>query len=181
MIDTVSPPAYTAPMTLLERNPATDACLLHWWLTLGSDGDLVPMFGPWAESAASFLAEFTRPDLRFWYIMEDNRWIACEWSTPFMGGATFNFWIAPDHRHDLERHASLHARMYAQCLAIAQSSPVTIFVTRSEKVVRISHHFGFTDCGAIPYLFHGDTAYVGYMTAADAEYYAQPPEAHYGQ
>src|SRR4029077_18387746 len=156
-------------MDLLTRSPHNDALLLQWWLYLGASGDLVPMFGPWAESAAAFLAEFTRPDCRMWVLHDGSKWIAAEWSTPFMGGATFNFWLHPDFRGN----RAIHAAMYDQCLAIASEYPVMMFVTRSSKVLGIAEHFGFTPSGVAPSLFHGDTAYIGYMTAADAESLSQ--------
>ena len=156
-------------MDLLERNPRNDALLLQWWLLLGTSGDLVPMFGPWAESAAAFLAEMTRPDLRMWVLREGDEWVAAEWSSPFMGGATFNFWIHPSYRG----LRAVHLAMYDQCLSIAAETPVMIFVTRSERTLQIAQHMGFTASGVVPYLFHGDTAYIGYMTPADAEGLAQ--------
>jgi hypothetical protein len=163
-------------MELLSRSPQTDALLLGWWLELGASGELVPMLGPWAESAAAFLAEFTRPDLRIWTVSDGTRWVAAVWSSPFMGGATYNFWIHPDRRGE----PFLHAVIYGHGLLLAAEYPVLLFVTRSEKVLGIAQKAGIEIAGEVPYLFYGDTAYIGYLTPFRAESLLQTAEVTNG-
>jgi hypothetical protein len=163
-------------MEKFTGTPPEEAALLKWWIHLGANGELVETFGPWAESLRAFIGEFSRPDMSIFSESDADGWEWVVWSAPFMGGQTLNFWIRLDRRGEYV----VHRAMYECIWQLTMQAPVTMFVTRHERVMKIARHFGATVVGEIPYFFFGDTAYIGYITpfAAEAAWNAHEEARH---
>lgn len=136
-----------------------DFALLAWWLKMGETGDLEKVFTKAAWPLTSFVAGFA-PPTTLWYEADEQGWTAAAWIWPLMSGATYSLWLREDKRKSRESYEFIH-----ETVRTALSTyPVLLYVTRAEAVVRQGKSLGFIPCGELPYLWDGDSAYLGVAT-----------------
>ena len=150
-----------------------DMSLLAWWLHLGETGDLERCFSRTAACLTVFTRLFDEPT-ELYFARDDNGWFAASWITPLMDGATYSLWLREDKRQSREALQFIHMALQT---ALAKY-PVVLFVTRAEGVMRQSQAFGFTVLGEVPYLFDGDSAWVGVVTPFAYESTVNTPKEH---
>lgn len=143
------------------QQPLEDLLLLEWWARMAADGDATVVLAPGSERLAVFLAQMQLVDLFYDHDpAKGGVWLAAWLGAGVLGGTTLSLWIAADHRTSL---AALH-----DVLAVLEFAfhkwPVVLVATSQPERDRLFHHFGFVPLGCVPTLYHGDTAYLSYMT-----------------
>lgn len=146
-----------------------DLALLAWWYHLANSGDLEATFNRETAALTQFFKVFEAPT-ELYYEQDDQGFTVASWLTPMMDGAFFSLWIRADKR---QSKSSLNFIIELLGTALARYK-VLLFVTRNENVMELAKRIGFEPKGEIPYLFDGDTAFVGTLTPFALESATQP-------
>lgn len=156
----------TSDLTVYAPGENGDADLLAWYLRLCDNGDMQKMFGDIPQPLGHFMRNYTDPDVSLLYVKDEQGWWGVIWAKPFMGGASWGFWVRPDKRGTPET-VQFVLQFHEQAF---QRTPLLVFATTSEQLVAQSARMGYTDLGAVPSLFGMDApGHIMYCTPSSLE------------
>ena len=140
-----------------------DMLLAQLWAQMQQDGALEAIFNDADFPLGELIAMFRHPNSMLYKVDEAGIWFIV-WVTPVLGGAFQSGYLRPDCRGRETREANLVAlrQVLERFLGIYR---VLMVVTQQERLLPNLERLGYTVLGKIPHLFHGNDAWIGYMTS----------------
>lgn len=143
-----------------------DMLLAQLWAQMQQEGSLQGTFNDPDFSIGDLIELFSKPNSMFYKVDETGIWFVV-WLSPVMGGAFLSTYLRADHRgqalgHDVREANHTAAREIME--QAFKAYKVLLVVTQQEWLLPNIERLGYTVLGKIPFLFHGNDAWVGYMT-----------------
>ena len=142
---------------------AEDLLLAQLWSQMRQDDTFELAFNDEAFTLGNLIDLYRAPNTMFYKVDENGIWFVV-WFSPVMGGAYMGAYLRSDRRgrEDREAHCCATREIMEQAMGPYK---VLIVVTQQEWLLQNIADLGYNWLGKIPYLFYGNDAWIGYVTA----------------